>query len=172
VRTRLLAAAVTATALTALAASPASALPDSLEDEASVTVASPAPQAAVPTFVNGLSQPVFSTNPADWYSGEVWVEAPFDSDNDGELDRIHADFTAPREVLTDGLKVPVVFEDSPYYAGTAPQYSNWAVDHELGSPPGSRPTTPFWTARNTSPTISTSFESTWVPRGFGVVHAE
>ena len=167
---------MTATALAAVvAASPAWALPDNFKGQAA-GVASPTPapdpQPAVPTFVNGLSQAVFSTNPADWYSGEVWVQAPFDSDNDGKLDRIHADFTAPGEVITDGLKVPVVFEDSPYYAGTAPQYSNWAVDHELGSPPPSRPATPYWLARNTSPTISTIYESTWVPRGFAVVHAE
>ena len=174
-RTRLRAAAVTATALAAVAASPASALPDNFKGQAAGVTSpapAPAPEPAVPTFVNGLSQAVFSTNAADWYSGEVWVQAPFDTDRDGRLDRIHADFTAPGEVLTDGLKVPVIFEDSPYYAGTAPQYSNWAVDHELGAPPGSRPATPFWAARNTSPTISTSYESTWVPRGFAVVHAE
>lgn len=127
---------------------------------------------AVPTFVNGLAQAVFSTDPADWHSGEVWVQTAFDSDRDGEPDRIHADFTAPGEVVTDGLRVPVVFEASPYYAGLAPEASNWAVDHELGSPPASRPVTPFWTARNTSPTISTRYESIWVPRGFAVVHAE
>jgi predicted acyl esterase len=155
VTTRLLASAATALALMAVVAtSPASAQP------------------AKPTFVNGLSQAVFSTNPADWYSGEAWVQAPFDTDNDGRLDRIHADFTAPREVLTDGLKVPVVFEDSPYYAGTAPVYSNWGVDHELGFPPADRPDTPFWAATNTSPTISTRYGSMWVPRGFAVVHAE
>jgi predicted acyl esterase len=165
-RTRLLAGAVAATALAAgVATSPASAL-------APRTVTTQAQAPAVPTFVNGLAQAVFSTNPADWYSGEVWVEASFDSDGDGRLDRIHTDFTAPSEVLTNGLKVPVVFEDSPYYAGFAPEYSNWAVDHELGFPPSSRPATPFWEAFNTSPTISTAFESRWVPRGFAVVHAE
>jgi predicted acyl esterase len=176
-RTRLLAGAVTTSALAALvAAGPAAALPPGdLRAEAPAVAAPapvPAPEPAVPTFVNGLAQSVFSTNPADWYSGEVWVQAPFDSDADGRLDRIHADFTAPSEVLTDGLKVPVLFEDSPYYAGTAPQYSNWGVDHELGSPPLSRLETPFWAAGNTSPTISTRYESTWVPRGFAVVHAE
>jgi predicted acyl esterase len=175
--TRLLAGVVTATALAALgAASSASALPPgNLEPEAvgvAKSVSAPATEPAVPTFVNGLSQAVFSANPADWYSGEVWVQAPFDSDKDGKRDRIHADFTAPSEVVTDGLKVPVIFEDSPYYAGTASQYSNWAVDHELGLPPSSRPATPFWAAGNTSPTISTRYESTWVPRGFAVVHAE
>jgi predicted acyl esterase len=127
---------------------------------------------AVPTFRNGLAQAVFSTNPADWHNGEVWVEASFDSDRDGRLDRIHADFSAPPEVLTEGLKVPVLFEDSPYYAGTADSYDNWGVDHELGMPPAERALAPFWNAFNTSPRISTIYESTWVPRGFAVVHAE
>jgi predicted acyl esterase len=162
-RIRLLASAAATTVLVVAAvASPASARP--------ATTSSPTPVA--PTFVDGLAQAVFSTNPADWYSGEVWVQAPFDSDHDGVLDRIHTDFSAPREVLTEGLKVPVVFEDSPYYAGTADEYSNWAVDHPLRSPPLLRPRAPFWTAFDTSPVISTSHESTWVPRGFAVVHAE
>ncbi|TDW22502.1 Xaa-Pro dipeptidyl-peptidase [Kribbella kalugense] len=157
-RIRLLVSAAAATALVVAAlASPASAKPS---------------QPLTPTFVDGLAQPVFSTNPADWYSGEVWVQAPFDSDHDGVPDRIHADFTAPPEVLTQGLKVPVIFEDSPYYAGTADTYSNWGVDHELGSPPATRPRAPFWSAFDTSPVISTVYESTWVPRGFAVVHAE
>jgi predicted acyl esterase len=177
VRRRLLAGAVTATVLVVVvAASPASARPPGnlkvLDARVAAPAPAPAPQPAEPTFVNGLAQAVFSTNPADWHSGEVWVQAPFDSDKDGKLDRIHADFTAPGEVRTDGLKVPVIFEDSPYYAGVAPQYSNWAVDHDLGFPPASRPATPFWAANNTSPTISTRYESTWVPRGFAVVHAE
>jgi predicted acyl esterase len=177
-RGRLVGCAATACVLaTIVAASAAAALPPGnlKPQRAGLTagaapVADPAP--ATPTFVDGLAQAVFSTNPADWYSGEVWIQAPFDSDGDGALDRIHADFTAPQEVLTDGLKVPVVFEDSPYYAGTADAYSNWAVDHELGFPPDSRPATPFWSAFDTSPTISTRYESTWVPRGFAVVHAE
>jgi hypothetical protein len=150
---------MTATALAVVvAASPASARPSArppgnlktLDARVAAPAPAPAPQPAQPTFVNGLAQAVFSTNPADWHSGEVWVQAPFDSDNDGRLDRIHADFSAPGEVLTDGLKVPVIFEDSPYYAGVAPQYSNWAVDHELGFPPASRPATPFWAANDTS----------------------
>ena len=94
------------------------------------SVASARPQPVVPTFAHGLAQAVFSTNPADWYSGEAWVQAPFDSDGDHRQDRIHVDFTAPGEVVSDGLKVPVIFEDSPYYAGTADTYSNWVVDHE------------------------------------------
>ncbi len=101
------------------------------------------------------------------------------------MDRVHADYTIPKETSTDGLKVPVIYEDSPYYAGTARTYSNWLMDHELGAPApansscgtspcalGSRPLAPFWAGTNTSPTISTIYESTWLPRGFGVVHSE
>jgi X-Pro dipeptidyl-peptidase len=48
---------------------------------------------------------------------------------------------------------------------------NWNVDHEIGEPPTTRPrTAPVF--RNTSPIISNSHVSTWVPRGFAVVHAE
>src|SRR5690348_11222533 len=94
-----------------------------------------APAGAVPTFVNGLSQNVFSSNSADWISGDVWVESDFDSDGDGKNDRLHADYTLPKETATDGLKVPVIYEDSPYYANTAPNYSNWNVNHELVDTP-------------------------------------
>jgi hypothetical protein len=132
----------------------------------------PEPAPAVPTFVNGLAQNVFSASTADWISGEVWVESSFDSDGDGKLDRMHADYTLPKETATDGLKVPVIYEDSPYYAGTAPNYSNWNVNHELGAQPQERPFAPFWAARNTSPTISTIYEAQWLPRGFAVVHSE
>src|SRR3954451_16484287 len=132
----------------------------------------PEPAPAVPTFVNGLAQNVFSATSTDWISGEVWVESGFDSDGDGKLDRMHADYTLPKETTTDGLKVPVIYEDSPYYANTASDYSNWNVDHELGAQPPERPLAPFWTADDTSPTISTRYELQWLPRGFAVVHSE
>ena len=131
-----------------------------------------APADVVPTFVNGLAQPVFSSNTANWVRGEVWVQTDFDSDGDGKPDRMHADYAIPGEAVAEGLKVPVIYEDSPYFANTADSYSNWAVDHELGSPPASRDLAPFWTARNTSPVISSEFDNTWVPRGFGVMHSE
>src|SRR4051812_32439553 len=132
----------------------------------------PEPAPAVPTFVNGLAQNVFSAASTDWISADVWVESDFDSDGDGKLDRLHADYTIPKETATDGLKVPVIYEDSPYYANTAPNYSNWNVAHELGATPPDRPFAPFFAGTNTSPTISTIYESTWLPRGFGVVHSE
>ncbi len=98
-----------------------------------------APLPAVPTFVNGLAQPVFATAEADWVNYELWVQSTFDSDGDGKNDRIHVDVSRPKETDTDGLKVPVIFEDSPYYAGGA-NAANWSVEHELGQlPAGGRP---------------------------------
>ena len=105
---------------------------------------------AVPTFVNGLSQAVFATGSANWVNHELWVETTMDTDFDGELDRVHVDVSRPMETETDGLKVPVIYEDSPYYAGGA-DVTNWAVDHEIGVPPATRPRAPFFTAGNTSP---------------------
>ena len=57
-----------------------------------------------------------------------------DTDFDGKKDRVHVDVSRPTETDTDGLKVPVIYEDSPYYAGGA-DVANWAVDHEIGAPP-------------------------------------
>ena len=111
---------------------------------------------AVPTFADGLSQAVFGGS-STWINGEVWVESSVDSDFDGRPDRVHADITRVQETETDGLKVPVIMEVSPYYAGSAPVV-NWSVDHELGSPPASRPVS-VPRIRSTSPTISTTFES-------------
>jgi predicted acyl esterase len=147
------------------------------------SLAAPEPAGAVPTFVNGLAQNVFTATRRDWVQGQVWVESTFDSDGDGKLDRMHADYVLPPETQTDGLKVPVIYEDSPYFAGTAPNYSNWDVAHELGAQPKDRAFAPFWNARDTAvPTagqdprdatyISNDFEAQWVPRGFGVVHSE
>ena len=130
-----------------------------------------APLPAVPTFANGLSQPVFAATSADWVNHELWVETTFDSDRDGKPDRLHVDVSRPRETDTEGLKVPVVFEDSPYYANGSAS-PNFSVDHELGQEPAARIRAPYFTARVTSPTISTIYESYFVPRGYAVVHAE
>jgi predicted acyl esterase len=169
------------------ASASAAPIPPKLADNpvglAKAAAPAPEPAGAVPTFVNGLAQNVFSANRRDWVQGQVWVESTFDSDGDGKLDRMHTDYVLPPETMTDGLKVPVIYEDSPYFAGTAPNYSNWNVNHELGAQPPARAFAPFWNARDTAVPaagqdprdatyISNDFESTWVPRGFGVVHSE
>jgi X-Pro dipeptidyl-peptidase len=123
-----------------------------------------------PVFIDGQAQPVFTAGPTTWVRQELWVESEIDSDFDGKLDRIHVDVTRVQETETIGLKVPVVFEVSPYYGGSV-DVVNWSVDHEIGQPPTTRPVTaPVFF--DTSPIISNSHVSTWVPRGFAVVHAE
>ncbi|WP_345631010.1 CocE/NonD family hydrolase [Rugosimonospora acidiphila] len=44
----------------------------------------------------------------------VWVESDFDSDNDGQNDRIAVDIMRPA-ASDQGLKVPVIMDASPYY---------------------------------------------------------
>jgi len=126
--------------------------------------------AAEPTFKNGLAQAVFTTDTTKWISYDGYVQSNSDSDHDGKLDRIHFDVTRPPET-DQGLKVPVVMEASPYYSALGPN-SNWPVDVEIGTQPPQRPFQPDFTTRDTSPQISTSYESTWVPRGFAVMHVE
>jgi predicted acyl esterase len=133
------------------------------------TAAAPAP--AVPTFVNGMAQAVFPTTSAGWVNHDLWVELDVDSDGDGLRDRVHADVSRPTETDSDGLKVPVIFEDSPYYAGGA-DVVNWSVDHELGVPPATRIRAPLIAGRPHTPQISTAHENPWVSRGFAVMHAE
>nr|WP_270023494.1 Xaa-Pro dipeptidyl-peptidase [Solirubrobacter phytolaccae] len=128
-----------------------------------------------PVFVNGQAQvvPAFSVS-ADWIRQRLWVETEFDSDGDGKRDRMHVDVTRPAQTNTENLKVPVVYETSPYYAGTASTASQyfWNPNHELGTPPPPRTSPPAisWNPNRTS--ISTSEVNTWVPRGFAVVHSE
>ena len=152
---RLLAAVATATVIATTAVSPASA----------------APQPTEPTFVNGEAQPVFPTSSASWINHDLWIETEVDSDLDGRRDLIHADVSRVQETETAGLKVPVILEVSPYYAGTALVATNWPVDHEIGEPPATKPPM-FATARPPTAQISTSHEANWVPRGFAVMHAE
>src|SRR5215207_9696832 len=123
--------------------------------------------ASAQVFENGMAQNAFST---PWITGEVWVESQSDSDGDGDLDRIHVDYSLPHKTQT-GLDVPVIYEDSPYFAGTGAA-SNWLVDHELGAQPPARSPQAFFSGSNTSPNISDDYEAVWLPRGFGVVHSE
>lgn len=129
---------------------------------------------AGPIIRDGQAQivPAFA-DPSTWIHHHLWVEAEFDSDGDGKPDRLHVDVFRPGQTETEGLKVPVIYESSPYYAGVAGQRQYlWDVRQELGSPPPPRqnqPEIPFEPHRTT---ISDSHVETWVPRGFAVVHSE
>lgn len=125
-----------------------------------------------PNIVDGQAQIVeaFSSS-EDWIREDLWVETEFDSDGDGRLDRMHVDITRPKQT-ENGLQLPVIYESSPYYAGTAGNDRDlfWNVKHELGEVP----TPPKHTEvkrRGKRPVISNSQVRTWVPRGYIVVHS-
>ena len=129
---------------------------------------------ARPVFADGQAQivPAFQ-NSDDWIREELWVETEFDTDGDGKMDRVHVAVVRQAQTETEGLKVPVVFESSPYFAGTAPPTLDyfWNVRQEVGDPPPAREAAPPVRARVLAG-ISNSQVETWVPRGFAVVHSE
>lgn len=129
-------------------------------------------QEAKPIFKDGEAQIVEAFNNSDtWIRHDLWVETSFDTDGDGKLDRVHVDVTRPPQT-ENGLKLPVVYETSPYYAGVAGNAEGlfWNVKHELGETPGPR-THVEVTRRGKRPIISNSQIRQWVPRGYIVVHS-
>ncbi|RIJ48873.1 Xaa-Pro dipeptidyl-peptidase [Maribellus luteus] len=131
-------------------------------------------QEAKPWFKDGEAQIVKAfEDPDRWIREDLWVETEFDSDGDGRSDRMHVDVTRPAETETEGLKLPVVYNTSPYFAGTAgnnPSYF-WDVRHELGEEPKPHAHPTEIKRRGVRPIISKGHVSTWLPRGYIVVHS-
>ncbi len=125
-----------------------------------------------PFFVDGEAQivPGFE-NPDEWIREDLWVKTSFDTDGDGKPDRMHVDVTRPAQT-NDGLQLPVIYETSPYYAGTAGNDPElfWNVKHEIGEVPAP-PKHVEVVRRGQRPVISNSQVRTWVPRGYIVVHS-
>ncbi|EAZ80394.1 Xaa-Pro dipeptidyl-peptidase [Algoriphagus machipongonensis] len=125
-----------------------------------------------PIFENGEAQIIPELkDSSNWIRTDLWVETEFDTDGDGKKDRMHVDVTRPKQTETEGLKLPVIYASSPYYAGTAgnaPIF--WDVKHELGAP--APPRNKFEVVRTGGrPIISNSEIMQWVPRGYIVVHS-
>lgn len=131
-------------------------------------------QKAVPVIVDGEAQrvPAFE-NPDEWIKHDLWVVTEFDSDGDGKPDRMHVSVTRPKQTETEGLKLPVIYESSPYFAGTASGAVpyRWNVRHELNTVPPPRVHAPDIVRRGQRPVISNSQIRNWVPYGFIVVHS-
>jgi len=125
-------------------------------------------------FKDGQAQVVGTfSNSNEWIHESLWVETEFDSDHDGQRDRVHVDVTRQKQTETDGLRVPVIYESSPYFAGTGSGPGiNWDVHQELGTDPTPRTFHPNIRFDPTRTRISSSLVGTWVPRGFAVVHSE
>ncbi len=128
---------------------------------------------AKPVFQDGMAQivPAFADT-STWIRQELWVETSFDTDGDGRKDRMHVDVVRPGPTAA-GLKVPVVYETSPYYAGTSgAREFLWNVKQEVDQPPPARTSQPDIPFRPERHVISNSEVRNWVPRGFAVVHSE
>jgi X-Pro dipeptidyl-peptidase len=133
-----------------------------------------AQQKAGPVFVDGQAQivPAFQ-DAALWIKESLWVETEFDSDNDKKKDRVFVDVTRPQQTNTEGLKVPVIYASSPYYAGTANDRATlWDVKQELGDVPPVRTGHAVVAYQPGRTSVSTSLVNVWVPRGFAVVHSD
>lgn len=126
-----------------------------------------------PLFKDGEAQiiPAFE-NDKNWIRHDLWVETEFDTDGDGKPDRMHVSVTRPGETETQGLKLPVIYITSPYFAGVAENEDGlfWDVKHELGET--AKPRTHVEVVRRGErPIISNSHLKQWIPRGYIVVHS-
>ncbi|PRX95474.1 X-Pro dipeptidyl-peptidase [Allonocardiopsis opalescens] len=138
-------------------------------------LAAPAPAAARSdtggvSVVGGTTQPVFSH--AEAIREEVYVETGVDSDADGSPDRVYAQIMRPAETA-EGMRVPVVYEMSPYRAGLN-ELEFHDVDREL-PPPGQRrpePAPSVLRAQQRDLFTQTYYDDHFVPRGYAVVLAE
>ena len=129
---------------------------------------------AVPVFNDGEAQLVEGfQNEQDWIRHDLWVETEFDSDGDQKLDRMHVAVTRPKQTDSQQLKLPVIYESSPYYAGTAASSAAymWDPHQELGSTPPHHRIPPHPYAPVKRPVISNSQVKEWLPRGYIVVHS-
>ena len=131
-----------------------------------------AQEKAVPVFQDGEAQvvPAFKS---DWIEHDLFVETEFDSDDDGKMDRVHVSVTRPKQTDTEGLKVPVIYQSSPYYAGMGSSSTEymWNPRHNLNTPPPKHEPSPTIPQQSKRPKLSGEHIGEWVPRGFAVVHS-
>lgn len=138
-----------------------------------ISVKAQTSERAIPIFENGEAQivPAFK-NPKNWIRHDLFVETEFDTDGDEKLDRMHVAVTRPEQTETEGLKLPVIYVSSPYFAGVAADVDGlfWDVNHELGEAAKER-VHPEVARTGERPIISNSHINKWVPRGYIVVHS-
>lgn len=91
-----------------------------------------------PIFFNGKALAVF--DPVQLIREVVYVEAPLDTDNDGQADLLKVEILRPSDT-NEGLKVPTVYTASPYNQGTNDEWGTKAthdvrvpIKHKTGQP--------------------------------------
>jgi X-Pro dipeptidyl-peptidase len=125
---------------------------------------------------NGVSQPQFDL--ANAIEQTLWIQTSVDSDLDGRRDRVRVQLSRPGETQTQGIKVPVIFEHSPYrYNGG--DAANHNVDFDVLPQEGIQPhaqgtgsTRSALAAPRPVPDLPGSLDNYWVPRGYAVVLGE
>jgi X-Pro dipeptidyl-peptidase len=140
---------------------------------ASFTTNAQTAEKSVPIFENGEAQIIAGfEDPEKWIRHDLWVEAEFDTDGDGKLDRMHVSVTRPQQTDSEGLKLPIIYVSSPYFAGVAPNVEGafWNVKQELGAVQNDH-LHPEVVRTGKRPIISNSHIEKWVPRGYIVVHS-
>lgn len=121
---------------------------------------------------DGMSQPQFDL--ADAVVETVWVQTQVDSDLDGRRDRVRVQVARPAETETEGIRVPVVLEHSPYRYNTGGG-QNHGVDFTVMPQEGQQPRSRMALAAPdpvAKPQLPGSLDDYWVPRGFAVVLGE
>ena len=140
------------------------------------------PAKAAHVFVDGEAQVVDAfKNRKAWIREFLFVETSFDSDHDGKPDRMHVDVIRPAQTKSEGLKVPVVYETSPYFMGTGPSDLSYYHDvrQELGGPTPPRPAMPPIPFSGEPGMIGDAQTramldmqaNRWLQRGYAVVHS-
>ena len=133
-------------------------------------------QVATPVFVDGEAQVVEAfKGKANRVVHDLWVETEFDSDGNGTMDRVHVSVSRPIQTDTQGLKVPVIYTTSPYFAGTAGNEKGtfWDPKHEIGETPPAHKHPSNIQHQSNRPVISrrSPLPRYWNARGFAVVHS-
>jgi X-Pro dipeptidyl-peptidase len=98
----------------------------------------------------------------------VYVETELDTDRDGAKDRVRIRLSRPRETASQGYKVPVVFEHSPYRGDLGP-----AVNHPVDVDDLPQDTSGRGRASaGPRPNLPGTLDEYYVPRGYAVVLGE
>jgi X-Pro dipeptidyl-peptidase len=122
---------------------------------------------------NGVTVPQFSL--ANAVEETLFVQTTVDSDLDGVKDRVRVRLSRPGETETQGIKVPVVFEHSPYRYNTGGG-ENHNVDFSVlpqeGIQPNGHRAAVAAAAAKPMPDLPGSLDNYWVPRGYAVVLGE
>jgi X-Pro dipeptidyl-peptidase len=120
---------------------------------------------------NGVSVPQFDL--ANAVEETLFVQTTVDSDLDGVKDRVRVRLSRPGETETRGIKVPVIFEHSPYRYNTGGG-ENHNVDFSVLPQEGIQPRIAAAGVGTAvaKPDLPGSLDNYWVPRGYAVVLGE